>query len=71
MYVQITHIDETKNNFILSEREAWVSIQLFLFPILHCSFALFFQEMFLGFSFSFWSSEISSGQHISGKTESS
>lgn len=44
MYVQISQIDETKNNLILSEKEAWVSIQLFLFPILPCSFALFFSR---------------------------
>jgi len=71
MYVQITQIDETKNNLILSEKEAWVSIQLLLFPILPCSFALFFQEIFLGLPLAFWSSEISSALYVSGKTESS
>lgn len=29
MYVQITQIDETKNNLRLSEKEAWVRIQIY------------------------------------------
>ncbi|KAL2324669.1 hypothetical protein Fmac_023727 [Flemingia macrophylla] len=44
MYVQITQIDETKNSLILSEKEAWVSMQICVFPILpSLLFCLIFQ----------------------------
>lgn len=44
MYVQITRIDEIKNALILSEKEAWVSIQICLFPILPGFLASMFQS---------------------------
>lgn len=31
IYVQITEVDEAKNNLILSEKEAWVSTKMCLF----------------------------------------
>ena len=63
MYVQITQIDETKNNLILSEKEAWVSIQICLFSILSYFLASLFPKLeFLGFSFSLLSFEISDGK---------
>jgi len=64
MYVQITQIDETKNNLILSEKEAWVSIQICLFSILSYFLASLFPKLeFLGFSFSLLSFEISAVQY--------
>jgi len=32
MHVQVILVDEAENNLILSEREAWVSTQICLFP---------------------------------------
>ena len=34
MHVQITRVDESTNNLILSEREAWVGIRISLFPFI-------------------------------------
>ncbi|XP_045809511.1 protein PIGMENT DEFECTIVE 338, chloroplastic-like isoform X1 [Trifolium pratense] len=58
MYVEITQIDEAKNSLLLSEKNAWVSIQICLFPIFPCFLASMFQS-FLSSDFSFLSFEIS------------
>jgi len=38
MHVQIIQVDEADNSLIISEREAWVSIQVCLFPFSFPSF---------------------------------
>lgn len=48
MYVQITEVDEAKNNVIVSEREAWVSTQICLFPLL-LSFNISVRELLVYF----------------------
>jgi hypothetical protein len=58
MYVEITLIDETINSLLLSEKKAWVSIQICLFPIFPRFLASIFQS-FLSHDFSFLSFEIS------------
>jgi len=38
MHVQIIQVDEADNSLIISEREAWVSMQICLFRFLFPSF---------------------------------
>lgn len=38
MYVQIIRIDEAKNDLILSEKDAWVSIRLGFYVVVLLSF---------------------------------
>ena len=46
MYVQITQVDEAKKNLVLSEREAWVSTQICLFPFSLLSFNISMLDFF-------------------------
>jgi len=38
MYVEITRIDEAKNSLVLSEKEAWVSIQIYVYFLFFVAF---------------------------------